>query len=126
MHKGITHLAAWLDCSPECVEGESSVTKGAKEQIFASCQTELDALRSAIGSATFTNQKDQVNLIAKLDAAEDKLEQGKTDDAVAKITNIRTAVERLAAGGKVDPQEAKAIDDAAAAAVTCLEGTSSV
>jgi hypothetical protein len=48
------------------------------------------------------------------------------DSFVSKITNIRTAVERLAAGGKVDSQEAKAIDDAAAAAVTCLEGTSSV
>ena len=102
------------------------VLSSSKSDAQTACQTELDALRSAIGSATFTNQKDQVNLIAKLDAAEDKLEQGKTDDAVAKITNIRSAVERLAAGGKVDPQEAKAIDDAAAAAVTCLEGTSSV
>jgi hypothetical protein len=102
------------------------VLSSPKADAQTACQTELDALRSAIGSATFTNQKDQNNLIAKLDAAEDKLEQGKTDDAVAKITNIRTAVEKLAAGGKVNQEGADAIDDAAAAAVTCLEGASSV
>ena len=102
------------------------VLSSSKSYAQTTCQTELGALQSAIGSATFTNQKDQVNLIAKLDAAEDKLEQGKTDDAVAKITNIRSAVEKLAAGGKVDQEGADAIDDAAAAAVTCLERTSSV
>ena len=102
------------------------VLSSPKADAQTACQTELDALRSAIGSATFTNQKDQNNLIAKLGAAETKLTEGKTDDAVAKITNIRSAVERLAAGGKVDQEGADAIDDAAAAAVTCLEGASSV
>jgi hypothetical protein len=90
------------------------------------CQTELDALESAITSATFTNERDQQNLLTKLQNAETKLSEGKTQDAVAKITGIQSAVEKLAAGGKLDQDGANAMDDAAEAAIACLEGTSSV
>ena len=96
----------------------------AKADAQTACQTELDALRSAISSATFTNQKDQDNLLTKLAAAEKKLDEGKTADAVAKIQDIRSAVAKLALGGKV--QGAEAIDETADAAQRCLEGTSSV
>jgi hypothetical protein len=90
------------------------------------CQAELGDLRTAINSATFVNESDQVKLIAKLDNAESKLSEGKTADAVAKIGDIRSAVAKLADGGKVDDEGARAIDDAAVAAIECLEGTSSV
>ena len=96
----------------------------AKADAQTACQMELDALETAINSATFTNQKDQDNLLTKLAAAEDKLGEGKTADAVAKIQDIRSAVAKLALGGKV--QGAEDIDEAAAAAQRCLEGTSSV
>jgi hypothetical protein len=91
------------------------------------CQTELEALESAITSAAFTNpEKDQQNLLAKLQNAETKLGEGKTQDAIAKITDIRSTVARLAAGGKLDQDGANAIDAAAATATSCLGGTTSV
>jgi hypothetical protein len=88
------------------------------------CQTELGALESAIASATFTNEKDRQNLLAKLSNAEDKLAEGKTDDAVAKITDIQTAVARLAERNKLDPGDARAIETAAADAIGCLQPSS--
>ncbi|HEX2741323.1 MAG TPA: hypothetical protein VHM69_12830 [Rubrobacter sp.] len=87
----------------------------------AVCQTELDALESAITSATFTNEKDRQNLLAKLSNAEAKLTEGKTNDAVAKVTDIQSAAARLAEGNKLDPDGAKAIDAAAAVAIGCLQ-----
>jgi hypothetical protein len=102
------------------------VLSSSKADAQPTCQTELDALESAITSATFTNEKDQQNLLTKLQNAETKLSEGKTQDAVAKLTGIQSAVEKLAAGGKLDQEGANAIDDAAEAAIACLEGTSSV
>ena len=90
----------------------------------AACQTELDALESAIGSATFTNEKDRQNLLAKLSNAETKLTEGKTEDAVAKITDIQSAVARLAERNKLDPDDAQAIDAAAEDAIECLQPSS--
>jgi hypothetical protein len=90
------------------------------------CQAELDALEKAIGDATtFTNpEKDQQNLLNKLQNAEAKLSEGKTQDAVAKITDIQNAVARLATGGKLGPADAQAIDAAGDAAIECLQPSS--
>ena len=96
-----------------------------KADAQTACSTELNALRSAITSANFTNEKDRTNLLLKVDAAEAKLGQGKTQDAVAKIQDIQSAVAKLAAGGKLDQNDANTINDAANAAIACLEGTSS-
>jgi hypothetical protein len=71
-------------------------------------------------------EKDQQNLLNKLGYAETKLSEGKTQDAVAKITDIRSAVAKLAARGKLDQDAANDIDVAAADAIACLEGPSSV
>jgi hypothetical protein len=101
------------------------VLSSSKADAQTACNTELEALESAIRSATFTNPQDQQNLLIKLQKAEAKLAEGKTQDAVAKITDIRSAVAKLAAGGKLDPEDATDIDAAAASAITCLEGTSS-
>src|SRR5215212_3836612 len=68
-----------------------------------SCLAELETLRGAIADpdAGFTNPKDQSSLLAKVDAAESKLLAGKTADAAQKVTDIQTAVNRLAAEGKL-------------------------
>ena len=101
------------------------VLSAPKADAQAACQTELDALESAIRSATtFTNEKDRQNLLAKLSNAETKLTEGKTDDAVAKITDIQTAVARLAERNKLDPDDAQAIDAAAEDARGCLQPSS--
>jgi hypothetical protein len=92
-----------------------------KADAQTACQADLDALESAITSATFTNSKDQANLLNKVQNAETKLSEGKTEDAVGKITDIRTGVAKLAAGGKLGANDAQAIDAAAAAAIQCLQ-----
>jgi hypothetical protein len=95
-----------------------------KADAQTACQTELDALEGAINSASFTNQKDKLNLLTKLSNAEAKLAVGKTQDAVDKITDIQRAVARLAEGNKLDPDDAQAIDTAAADAIECLQPSS--
>ena len=100
------------------------VLSAPKADAQTACETELDALESAINSASFTNVKDQLNLLTKLSNAEAKLAVGKTQDAVAKITDIQTAVAKLTEGNKLDPDDAQAIDAAAADAIECLQPSS--
>ena len=90
------------------------------------CQSDLDALKSAISLATFTGKNaptDKANLLAKVTAAESKLDEGKTQDAVAKIEDIKSAVNKLAAGNKLGAADAKAINEAADTAIACLQPT---
>jgi hypothetical protein len=82
------------------------------------------ALDDAIENATFTNQKDEDNLLNKLRNAEMKLVEGKTDDAVAKLADIQTAVARLAERDKLDDTEANDIVAAADDAIVCLQPSS--
>ena len=100
------------------------VLSAPKADAQTACQTQLDALEDAINSANFTNEKDELALLAKLGNAEAKLAAGKTEDAVAKITDIQSAVARLAEGNKLDPDGAGAIDTAAADAIECLRPSS--
>ena len=100
------------------------VLSSSKADAQTACQTKLDVLESAITSATFTNQKDQQNLLTKLQNAKTKLSEGKTTDAVAKITDIRSAVAKLATGGKLGSADAQAIDAAAEDAIECLQPSS--
>jgi hypothetical protein len=100
------------------------VLSAPKADAQTACQTQLDALEGAINSATFTNKKDELALLAKLSNAEGKLAVGKTEDAVAKITDIQSAVARLAEGNKLDPDGAGDIDTAAADAIECLQPSS--
>jgi hypothetical protein len=102
------------------------VLSASKADAQAACESERGALESAITSATFTNEKDRQNLLTKLTNAEAKLIEGKTADAVAKITDIRTTVARLAEPerNKLDPDDAQAIDTAAQDAIECLQPSS--
>ena len=100
------------------------VLSASKSNAQTACQTELGALESAITSATFTNEKDRQGLLTKLSNAETKLTEGKTADAVAKITDIQTAVARLAEGGKLNSEDAQAIDTTAEDVIVCLQPSS--
>jgi hypothetical protein len=71
------------------------VLSASKADAQAAWQLQLDTLESTITSANFTNENDQQNLITKLTNAEAKLAEGKTQDAVAKITDIQSAVGRV-------------------------------
>jgi hypothetical protein len=100
------------------------VLSAPKADAQTACQTQLDALEGAINSANFTNEKDELALLAKLGNAEAKLAVGKSEDAVAKLMDIQSAVARLAEGNKLDPDDARAIDTAAADAIECLQPSS--
>jgi hypothetical protein len=83
------------------------------------CATELDALRAAIGAATFVNPKDRQGLLGKVASAEAKLEQGKPLDAAQALTDLVAKTETLVAQGKL-AAGGGAILAAAAAALACV------
>ena len=75
-------------------------------------------------SGTFTGQnatKDQTGLIAKLDSATTKVEQGKTSDAVQALTQFRDKVATLQSQGKIDAADAAVLITGADDAIACLE-----
>ena len=103
-----------------------SSSKAEAQTIAIPCDAELKALSEAITQASFTNpDKDQQSLLAKVDAARDKLSKGKTADAIAKIQDIELAVYNLAGAGKLDKDDAAAIVAAAEAAIACISSISS-
>jgi hypothetical protein len=57
----------------------------------------------------FTNEKDRKGLIAKLESASEKLEQGKYDDALGNLTSVSEKVNTLVAQGKLDQADANDI-----------------
>jgi hypothetical protein len=89
------------------------------------CQAEFETLRQAIDAADFTNDRDRTKLIGKVNEAERKLAEGKNADAEQKIRDIQFAVDTLAGAGKLNPDHAAVIDEAAEAAVACIAGTPS-
>ena len=71
----------------------------------------------------FTNERDRTGLIAKLESASEKLEQGKYDDALANLTSVSEKVNTLVARGKLDQADANdilrpEINDA----IACVQG----
>lgn len=99
------------------------------EVAIVPCQAELDALRAAINSATFTGKNgsaDRANLLRKVDAAQAKVADGKNADAVQKLEDIRMTVVALStpdAKGKtkLDAAGAAAILAAVDAAEACIQ-----
>jgi hypothetical protein len=99
------------------------------EVASAPCQAELDALRAAINGATFMSKNaatDQANLLRKVDAAQAKVAEGKTADAVEKLEDIRTTVVALSTPDrkgktKLDGARAAAIIAAVDAAEACIQ-----
>jgi hypothetical protein len=101
-----------------------SASKAEAQTTTTDCLEHLEPLRGAIAAAEFTNPKDQSSLDAKVTAAETKLGQGKTADAAQKVTDIQTAVNRLAAEGKL--ADASAINTAINDALGCLNSQTGV
>ena len=90
----------------------------------AECQTKIANLKVATQNATFIGQnaeKNRTGLIGKLDQASRKLAEGKNQDAIQKLTDFRTAVESLLAGGKISDEDAATLIAGANDAIACIQ-----
>ena len=81
-------------------------TAPAQAQPLTDCQAEITDLKSLTVSATFLGKnaaKAEEGLLLKLDNASVKLDEGKYQDAIDKLTDFKNTVIALDAGGKIDP-----------------------
>jgi hypothetical protein len=105
-------LLMWVSASP------------AQAQTAENCQGTIDALKLETDeSADFTGKsadKDRLGLLDKLDSASEKLEQGKTEDAVRNLESFRDKVIDLANQGKLEREDADRLIAAASAAIACI------
>ena len=86
------------------------------------CQSQIAALRSETATVTtFTNAKDQVQLLGKLDNTSAALKVGKNADAAGKLADFRVKVQALGTAGKLSADDAGNLDAGAAAAINCIE-----
>jgi long-subunit fatty acid transport protein len=87
------------------------------------CAFELNAVEAAIQGAAFQGQNattDQSNLLAKLEAANAKVADGKFSDAVDKLDEISDRATTLAGAPKPKLADATAINTAVTAAIACV------
>ena len=87
------------------------------------CAFELNAVEAAIRGAVFQGQNattDQSNLLAKLEAANAKVAEGKFSDAVDKLDDISDKATALAGAPKPKLADATAINTAVTAAIACV------
>jgi hypothetical protein len=94
------------------------------QTVDGECQAEINDLRTATQSATFTGQnaaKDQAGLIGKLNSASTKLNQGKFSDARANLVSFRAKVEDLDQQGKIDHEDAVALIADADEVIACID-----
>lgn len=101
-------------------------TAPAQAETLTDCQAEIAALKLETENATtFLGKnavKDEAGLLLKLDNANAKLVEGKYADAGQKLTDFRSSVIALDAGGKVDPVDASELIAGANEAIVCVEG----
>jgi hypothetical protein len=103
-------------------------TASLQASTVSECQQEIANLRSQTETITITGQqadKDRAGLLAKLDAASLKLDQGKFCDAITKLNDFKTKVNQLVAAGKIntDPANGTTAQDllnGADAAINCI------
>jgi hypothetical protein len=82
-------------------------------------------LKSLTDDATFLGKKAttaEANLLFKLDEANDKLVEGKYQDAIDKLTDFQNTVIALDEGDKIDPDDASELIAAAEEAKDCVDG----
>jgi hypothetical protein len=104
-------LLMWVSASPAQAETDGD------------CQAQIADLRTATLNAKFIGQNDEKNrasLVAKLDAASDKLADGKNADAIQKLTDFRETVATLNTYGKIAPDDAQTLVNGADAAIACI------
>ena len=89
------------------------------------CGEELNAVGDAIDAGNFLGNnadRDKAKLLAKLQAAADKIDAGKFDDAIRKLENISSKATALANAPKPKLEDASGITIAVDAAIVCIEG----
>ena len=84
----------------------------------------IGMLKKAIQASYFTNDRDMTKLALKADAADMKLKEAKFSDCIQKIGDIEFKVDGLLGAGKtkLDPDDAADIHEAAAEAISSIEG----
>jgi hypothetical protein len=87
------------------------------------CGAQLDALRAAINAAPSLSDKTRVGLLDKVANAQVKLEQGKTADAVGKLTDLKKTVITQRDAGKITSEDGAAILNATDAAIACISSS---
>jgi hypothetical protein len=87
------------------------------------CGAQLDQLRAAITAAPSLSDKTRASLLGKVADAQVKLEQGKTTDAVQKLTDLENTVIAQRDAGKISPEDVTAILNAADAAIACISSS---
>jgi hypothetical protein len=108
-------LLMWVSASP------------AQAETVTDCQAEITDLKSLTISATFLGKnaaKAEDGLLLKLDAASAKLDEGKYQDAIDKLTDFKNTVIALDAGGKIDPDNdinASDLEAGADEAISCVQ-----
>jgi hypothetical protein len=90
----------------------------------AECSAQIDQLRGAVATASFTNEKDRTTANAKLVAAQQKLTLGKNDDAIQKLVDFRTRIEQLNAAGKLGAGDVAGLLAGANSAIACVQSLS--
>ena len=87
------------------------------------CAFELDAVRTAIGEATFLGRRaemDETNLLAKVEAAESKVALDKYSDAIDKLLDVSDTATALADAPKPKLDDATGINNAVTVAIDCV------
>ena len=93
------------------------------DHITGSCAFELNAVEAAVRAGVFLGRQaatDQSNLLAKLDAADAKVDLGKFSDAVDKLDDISDKATELAGAPKPKLADASGINTAVSAAIACV------
>jgi hypothetical protein len=108
-------LLMWVSASP------------AQAETVADCQARIATLKIQTQQATFFGQnaeKNRAGLFNKLTNASDKLDEGKNQDAIQKLTDFKTTVSALNTQGKIAPGDAQSLvsgADDAIAYITALQ-----
>jgi hypothetical protein len=103
----------------------------AQAQTMEECQALIDQAASDLAQVTIggnNTEQTRASLQSKLEAASTKLDEGKFQDAIDKLVDFRTAVERLANAPKPKISQAAGellISDANAA-IACIQGLQTV
>lgn len=118
-------LASSLALLPACGGTESDLAASADALDLAPCFGIISELRADTGLVRL-GDKDRTGLVTKLDNAAAKLQLGKTADAVQKLGDYTTQIQKLVAGGKIGPSAdgavtAQTLLDGAAMAVACIQ-----
>src|SRR5919112_3799090 len=102
-------------------------TAPAQAQALTDCEAEITQLKSLTENATFLGKnaaKTEEGLLLKLDNASAKLDEGKYQDAIDKLTDFKNTVIALDAGGKIDPDNdinASDLEAGADKAISCVQ-----